>query len=723
MASIYKAKTDVPLHRLIADASNSQGASILIPDLQRPYVWSPLQVTLLLDSLIRGWPFGTLLMWKVEGDRIAEIPHRPFWSIADSTGTVASSSYPTQNPPGNYHMVLDGQQRLQSLLLAVHGDNSGFRLHDRRWAEVLEDTRRRGRQGKHRHWSLGSLCFDLMLFQEEYERMTAEHTTLGLAPDVSALDYQRILVWCVTNQNEGRSPWAKPDTYQEVLPTSFAAENRGRFIRFSRLWDLAGISQNTKEGQFRALLSPQLKEHGVAQAQIDDIVAPLAEFVSTLRDLKLAEVAFLEIQPFAQPWTEDGYNEAVVTIFTRLNTAGRTLTREEITFAWLKTGWDKSKTGNLGATECFEALREQCATFGLAMKMDDLVGLISFVWAVLSNEGKLLKDKDLLRANVLRSMAADLAANWGTISDTCVEVLGVLRDRGYEYRDQYTSLNVIGVLWAWATIATSWERAPGRSVVQRDEMAKRLAKLLEKELDTWILVTDWAGVWTSASGASMERFGADLHSAAVATRAAASPSEAAAALETTIDTWLLGLTPDALRAIDELFASDRERVRTYYNALWIWHRLDAQRWEKSTINLKVGTKRPFLDVDHVVPFALWDDALEAAGIDPDSLSATVNDIGNCILLEKNFNISKGKKSTREFLESVHDFKDGTLSIEDWSQTLDLDIALVDANVNDLQSLSDRIRERSDAIKTDLREFVRRGRKRADLVSNQTTGAS
>ncbi|WP_410477861.1 DUF262 domain-containing protein [Myxococcus sp. MxC21-1] len=29
-----------------------------MPDLQRPYVWTPNQVTLLVDSLLRGWPFG-----------------------------------------------------------------------------------------------------------------------------------------------------------------------------------------------------------------------------------------------------------------------------------------------------------------------------------------------------------------------------------------------------------------------------------------------------------------------------------------------------------------------------------------------------------------------------------------------------------------------------------------------------------------------------------------
>jgi uncharacterized protein with ParB-like and HNH nuclease domain len=64
MANIYRQDAQ-PLYQLLEKASASSGSTVLIPDLQRPYVWTPNQVTLLVDSLIRGWPFGTLLLWKV----------------------------------------------------------------------------------------------------------------------------------------------------------------------------------------------------------------------------------------------------------------------------------------------------------------------------------------------------------------------------------------------------------------------------------------------------------------------------------------------------------------------------------------------------------------------------------------------------------------------------------------------------------------------------------
>jgi uncharacterized protein with ParB-like and HNH nuclease domain len=63
MAAIYSDQHS-PLNALLDIAGNGQDATLLIPDLQRPYVWQPSQVVILIDSLIRGWPFGTFLTWK-----------------------------------------------------------------------------------------------------------------------------------------------------------------------------------------------------------------------------------------------------------------------------------------------------------------------------------------------------------------------------------------------------------------------------------------------------------------------------------------------------------------------------------------------------------------------------------------------------------------------------------------------------------------------------------
>src|SRR5438876_5167936 len=105
-----------PLMDILHDAAADHGATLLIPDLQRPYVWTPSQVTLLVDSLLRGWPFGTLLLWSVHKEELAGIPSRPFWRVADRSGEFDDQQVGKSNPPAQFRMVLDGQQRLQSLL-------------------------------------------------------------------------------------------------------------------------------------------------------------------------------------------------------------------------------------------------------------------------------------------------------------------------------------------------------------------------------------------------------------------------------------------------------------------------------------------------------------------------------------------------------------------------------------------------------------------------------
>jgi hypothetical protein len=95
---------------------------LVLPDLQRDFVWDEDQIRLLLDSIMRGYPFGSLLFWQT---RFLEIPYRDF--VADFKRGM---TFTTKTKPEGKQikMVLDGQQRLQSLYIAVHGTYEGRRL-------------------------------------------------------------------------------------------------------------------------------------------------------------------------------------------------------------------------------------------------------------------------------------------------------------------------------------------------------------------------------------------------------------------------------------------------------------------------------------------------------------------------------------------------------------------------------------------------------------------
>src|SRR5260370_37427807 len=99
MSIKYDSKREV-LSEIIKKATVN--ATYVIPDLQRPFVWTPRQVTLLIDSLFRGWPFGSLLFWEVKPecfDANEGIPHRPFSQVCDRMFEVAvANSLPLGQP-------------------------------------------------------------------------------------------------------------------------------------------------------------------------------------------------------------------------------------------------------------------------------------------------------------------------------------------------------------------------------------------------------------------------------------------------------------------------------------------------------------------------------------------------------------------------------------------------------------------------------------------------
>jgi hypothetical protein len=710
MANVYREDSQ-SLHTILDKASTAAGATLLIPDLQRPYVWKPNQVTLLIDSLIRGWPFGTLLLWKVRHEELQWIPFRPFWQTVDRTDDAAGAQAAQMNPPAEYHMVLDGQQRVQSLLLGLGGDDWGFKLEDRDWIEALKNRRPRGRQSKNPHWSKASLCFDLDAFLGEYQR----------GGNLLSVDFNNVLIWAIVDPSNGQSSYHKPDNYEEPLVNSTLPQNKGRYIRLSRLWREAQPNPGLKEAHFRNIVEPVLKHHDVPDNKIAALLPPLGELMTTLRDVKMADVTYLELQPFDDTtWTRDSYNDAIVNIFTRLNTAGRTLTREEITLAWLKVGWDSNATGGNTAGECFQEILFELAERNLNIHMDDLVAGVSMVWAVAYNDGKPLENRDLLRGEVIRPMASSISGCWEDICRAVLDITDRVNDRGLAYGsgNHYASLNALSLLWAWYYLALSWERAQSLTVPQKDAFEKKCLETLDKYVDRWLICSQWAGRWSESSGRVVGGYAKALNEDVQRLKATKAYEEAHTALEARLDTFVKGLEEDASQYITNLSATSRDRVVIYRNALWIWHRLDLQRWNMSQIQLRIGKKKTSLDVDHMVAHSLWEKKISSGlptGItDHDEAMLIVNRLGNCSLLEKTFNISKSDKSLKSFLLQVHEFKENTVNLPSWQKALVVSDNLLDPTPATADAIAEALDARDKAIRGQVIEFIKGQRARVDL---------
>lgn len=94
-----------------------------LPNIQRQFVWSEDQIERLFDSIMREYPIGSLLIWKTKSN----IKHRRFIDHYKKTISLLDS-YVGQNTNPKL-LILDGQQRLQSLYIGLKGTYEGKYLY------------------------------------------------------------------------------------------------------------------------------------------------------------------------------------------------------------------------------------------------------------------------------------------------------------------------------------------------------------------------------------------------------------------------------------------------------------------------------------------------------------------------------------------------------------------------------------------------------------------
>jgi hypothetical protein len=91
--------------RLFVEIHDGQ---IKIPNFQRNFVWDKLQTAKLIDSIIKGFPIGTFILWKTR----EEIRHYK---------NIGNDELPTTKKGESSFYILDGQQRITSLYAVRKG--------------------------------------------------------------------------------------------------------------------------------------------------------------------------------------------------------------------------------------------------------------------------------------------------------------------------------------------------------------------------------------------------------------------------------------------------------------------------------------------------------------------------------------------------------------------------------------------------------------------------
>lgn len=96
-------QVNIPINTLVDMYKRGE---LRLPEIQRHYVWRATRVRDLLDSLYRGYPSGSILMWETD----EPVPTRDGAIEQDVTAFVGRK------------LLLDGQQRLTSLAAALKGE-------------------------------------------------------------------------------------------------------------------------------------------------------------------------------------------------------------------------------------------------------------------------------------------------------------------------------------------------------------------------------------------------------------------------------------------------------------------------------------------------------------------------------------------------------------------------------------------------------------------------
>ena len=102
---------------------------LLLPDIQREYVWSMEDIEKLFDSIVDGYPIGSCIFWKTNKKTINEEKPNLYYFLREfKSGESKNEKAPEVfGEEGDYYIVLDGQQRVTSLNIALFGSYTSFK--------------------------------------------------------------------------------------------------------------------------------------------------------------------------------------------------------------------------------------------------------------------------------------------------------------------------------------------------------------------------------------------------------------------------------------------------------------------------------------------------------------------------------------------------------------------------------------------------------------------
>ena len=248
---------------------------------KRDFIWDEGKIYKLLDSIMRGYPIGIALMWETYED----VQYRRFYPEYTNGNRQTYYGNPTQK---KLKIVLDGQQRLQSLYIALYGKYEGKYLY----FDVLS--------GK----ETDDFKEDIFFFKFDF--------------DNKINDLNEEILASMTNSN-----------------SDIEKEDIQFFVKISELFAMA----TSEKIKFKKLLSTRLHLSEDDSIRLDTNLNKLDEVLT--KDQNILKTSIID-ENLPSSSSDRKTESDVLEAFVRINRQGTPLSRSDLIFSMLKLNWSES---------------------------------------------------------------------------------------------------------------------------------------------------------------------------------------------------------------------------------------------------------------------------------------------------------------------------------------------------------------------------------------------
>ena len=106
-----------------------KNCNMLLPDIQREYVWTYPEIEKLFESIVDEYPVGSCIIWKTTRANLNKEKPNLYYFIRDFVEKQSKNEKAPEffNDETDYYVVLDGQQRITSLNIALFGSFTSYK--------------------------------------------------------------------------------------------------------------------------------------------------------------------------------------------------------------------------------------------------------------------------------------------------------------------------------------------------------------------------------------------------------------------------------------------------------------------------------------------------------------------------------------------------------------------------------------------------------------------